>query len=47
MDKAGAIIAYIAAWIKEVIYTFFHSQEWLEKMGDKFDALTAETTTEA
>ena len=47
MDKAGAIIAYIAAWVKELIYTFFHTQEWLEKMEGKYDALKAETTTEA
>lgn len=32
MDKAVGIVEYLAAWLKELIWTFFNTQAWFEKV---------------
>ena len=44
MEKAGSIIAYLAAWLKELIWTMMNTKKWL---ADLKTALNDETTTEA
>ena len=39
MDKASGIIAYIAAWVKEVIWTFFNTKAWLDDVKKELDAM--------